>query len=200
VAQQPHEADRLLLAPMGLLAALCIVIGLFPSLVLRLLRHPLYSWAPGLEQSGVELAALAPVGWLTATSVAFLATAFVLALFFRSRMRRSATHASSTWGCGYAAPTARMQYTASSFADILVLLLRSVLHPRGKKPALRDYFPTQRDYASTVPDLVLDLVILPTSRLVDRGFSFVRKLQHGEYHLYVLYIFITLTALLIWAR
>ena len=35
-----------------------------------------------------------------------------------------------TWDCGYAAPTPRMQYTASSFASPLLLLFRMFLRPR----------------------------------------------------------------------
>lgn len=35
----------------------------------------------------------------------------------------------TTWGCGYAAPTPCMQYTASSFADMIVDLFAGILRP-----------------------------------------------------------------------
>ena len=36
------------------------------------------------------------------------------------RLRHSTVVEAPTWGCGYAAPSRRMQYTSSSFAQLLV--------------------------------------------------------------------------------
>ena len=43
-------------------------------------------------------------------------------------MRTHAVTEALTWDCGYAAPTARMQYSASSFADLLVGLTHFAGH------------------------------------------------------------------------
>lgn len=198
-AENAHESDRLMLVPMGLLALLCVFIGLFPSFAARLLKYPLLAWAPQPAERAPELASLAPVGWLTASGLALLAITLLLYTFFTRLVRRSSAKAGTTWSCGYLRQSARMEYTASSFTETLVILLRGVLHPRGKGPGLKGYFPEKRGYASSIPDVVLDLLVLPFSKAVDHGFSFVRKLQHGEYHLYILYIFVTMVALLIWA-
>jgi hydrogenase-4 component B len=198
-AAAAHEADRLLLAPMGVLAALSLAIGLFPTLALSLVSAPLGSWSPRLAQEG-GLSRLAPVGWLTVAGLGLLTLAGLATLFLRHRLRCAPSRSAATWGCGYVAPTARMQYTGSSFSDPLVLLFKGVLQPRAAWSRLAGHFPAQRSYAGSVPDLVLDLCILPVCRVVDRGLSFVRKLQHGEYHLYILYILITLVALFLSAR
>jgi hydrogenase-4 component B len=195
----PHDPDRTMLAPMGLLALLCLAIGLLPAPALRLLHHPVRAWSP-LAADTTSLASLAPVGWLTVTSLALGAVLLPLAILYLARVRRSALPTEQTWGCGYAMPTARMEYTGSSFTETLVHLFRGVLRPRSSAPSLRGHFPGPGAYASSLPDPALDLGILPFSRLADRGFTWLRKLQHGEHHLYILYIFITLVALLVWAR
>ena len=47
-----------------------------------------------------------------------------------------------SWDCGYARPTARMQYTASSFADTLVALFGWALRPTEDRPRPRGPFPS----------------------------------------------------------
>ena len=196
---QPHDPDRTMLAPMGLLAVFCLGIGLLPYPALRLLRHPVRSWSP-VAAGSADLSSLAPVGWLAIASLILCVLLVLLALYYLARVRHTALPVDQTWGCGYAMPSARMEYTGSSFTETLVHLFRSVLHPRDRGPVLRGNFPGPGAYASSVPDPALDLVILPCSRLADRGFAWMRKLQHGEYHLYILYIFVTLVVLLVWAR
>lgn len=199
-AEHPHEAGGTMLAPMRLLAFLSLFIGLFPPLAIKLLHYPLLSWSPSLARSGLSLSTLAPVTWLTVAGVTLAVVAILLYIFYDRQLKNASRQTAATWGCGYVRPSVRMQYTSSSFSETLVLLFRGVLRPRVKKPELRGYFPATREYASSIPDMVLDLIILPVSRAMDFGFSFIRKLQHGEYHLYILYIFVTMIALLIWAH
>lgn len=199
-AEHPHEAGGTMLAPIRVLAFLALLIGLFPPLAVKLLHYPLLSWSPSLVQSGLSLSTLAPVTWISMAGVTLVVIASILYFCYGRQLKSKPRQTAATWGCGYVRPNARMQYTASSFTETLVLLFRGVLRPRGKEPELRGYFPATREYASNIPDLVLDLFIIPVSRAIDFGFSFLRKLQHGEYHLYILYIFVTMVALLIWAH
>src|SRR5262249_16807188 len=105
---------------------------------------------------------------------------------------------SPTWGCGYTASTARMQYTSSSFAQMLVGLFGWVLRPRLHEPVALSLFPQKSDFHSVVPDLVLDEGVLPTFRLLARLFWWLRVFQQGSIQTYLVYIFITLIALLLW--
>lgn len=196
----PHEANRLMLAPTALLAGLAIFVGVLPSFAARLLEYPILAWAPELAGKQEELAGLAQFWWISLAGFTLIALALLLLLFFIRRVRSAPAAAAATWGCAYKSPTARMQYTGSSFTESLVMLFKGVLRPVGKNPEIKGYFPVDKEYASSIPDMVLDLFVMPVSRLLDHWLSFVRKLQHGEYHLYILYIFVTMVALLIWAR
>ena len=103
-----------------------------------------------------------------------------------------------TWGCGYVAPTARMQYTSSSFAQMLVALFARVLRPSTRRPAVVGLFPQPTDFHSDVPDTVLDGAVLPAFRCGAWLFSWCRVFHQGSIQTYFLYIFIALIVLLLW--
>ena len=91
-----------------------------------------------------------------------------------------------------------MQYTSSSFAQMLVGLFGWALRPRVHKPHDLPLFPQQADFHSEVGDTVLDEAVLPTFSFAARLFSWFRVFQQGNIQTYLLYIFIALIALLLW--
>jgi len=198
-AANAHEAGWEMLAPMGLLALLCVAIGLFPKIAVDLIM-PAIS-AGYLPQQGRDAAAILfpPLGWLTVLSFILLAFAALLLGFFQRGLRRSPAAVTDTWGCGYLNPTPRIQYTASSFAEILVKLFGGALRPRYRQPAVTGFFPKSAGFTSRYRETLLDLVIFPFFSIVQERFSQLRKLQHGKLPLYILYIFITLLLLLLWS-
>ena len=105
---------------------------------------------------------------------------------------------SETWGCGYLAPTPRMQYTSSSFAQMLVELFGWALRPRTHRPGELSLFPRKTAFHSAVPDTVLDEAVLPALRFGAWLFSWFRVFQQGSIQTYLLYIFLALIALLLW--
>jgi hydrogenase-4 component B len=198
-AARGHEAGRAMLFPMGLLALLCLAIGIFPAGAARLLEPAIAVWAPAVAGGGVHLADHAPLGWLTLSALGLLVVLLGLALLFRHRLATLPRGRGGTWDCGYAAPAATMQYSSSSFAEMLVKLCSAVLRPHVHLPALRELFPQGGRFASHVPEVVLELIMIPLFARADARLSPVRRLQHGQLHLYILYVFLTLLALLAWA-
>jgi hydrogenase-4 component B len=199
-AAAAHEGGRPLLAPMLLTALCCGFIGIVPGAIAPLLERTVFSVFPELAASGVRLADRAPLAWLTWLGVGLLIVIVMLALAYRRRLAAGPVATAETWGCGYLAPTSRMQYTASSFAEMLVGLLRSILRPHGREPVIKGLFPDESRFASHVPETVLELVFLPLMAAADERLSLVRRLQHGRLNLYILYIVITLVALLAWSH
>ena len=106
---------------------------------------------------------------------------------------------SGTWGCGYTRPTARMQYTGSSFVQPLADFTRAVLLYRRCRPEELPYFPSEEPVATESADLAERGLFRPAFAgglwLLARG----RFLQSGHLRLYVLYIALTLLALLVWS-
>jgi hydrogenase-4 component B len=90
-----------------------------------------------------------------------------------------------------------MQYTSSSFAQMLVALFGWVLRPRVHGAGKLALFPRTSTFHSAVPDVVLDGAVLPSVRFGGWLFSWFRVLQQGSIQVYVLYIFVALVVLLV---
>jgi len=195
-----HEAGRAMIVPMAVLAAICALIGLFPRTVAPMLERVVFSLHPHLATSGITLADHAPLGMVTAVALLFLLLLAAAAFLYRLRLARAEVSRSETWGCGYLAPTAKMQYTSSSFAATLVGLFSGVLRPHVKSPLIQGHFPRGASFRSHVPEALLEGVYLPAFNTINNRLSMVRKLQHGKLHIYILYIVIALTALLAWSH
>ena len=103
-----------------------------------------------------------------------------------------------TWDCGYAAPTARMQYTASSFAPPLLGFFRLILRPDSRMQAPQGLFPAEASLHTRVEDIFERHVFTPAFRLVRSLALRLRWLQQGRIQLYVLYIAMTILVLLVW--
>jgi len=191
-AAQAQEAPRSMLLPMGLLALACVGIGVAPVLIAPALGRVTEIMAPG---AGTTLSSLAGLPLISGVAVVLGLLAFLFWWWIRPVQPAADL---PTWDCGYAAPDARMQYTASSFADGLVWGLRWALRPRVRFPRVVGWFPRPTRYESHVPDPVLDRAAAPALRLSIRGASQLRVFQGGELPVYLLYVLLTLLVLLVW--
>jgi hydrogenase-4 component B len=197
-AELAHESGPSMIGPMGVLAASCLFIGLAPGLLAPVLGMGTSAWAPEVGDAGSRLAALAPLGWISAMGLILLAAVAVTGLGLWLRLRNTAVTTGPTWGCGYAAPTPRMQYTSSSFAQVLVGLFSWVLRPRTHRSRDEGLFPRRTEFHSETPDAVLDEAVLPSFRFGAWLLSWFRVFQQGSIQTYLLYIFLALLALMLW--
>jgi len=197
-ADRAHESPFSMIGPMGVLVICCFLIGFAPSLFTPVLAQGVSAWASDLEDVGQRLAVLAPLDWITVTAVVLISGLLLVAGALWQRLRQTGFKSGPTWGCGYVAPTPRMQYTSSSFAEMLVGLFGWALRPDVHEPANLAIFPGKSDFHSDVPDTILDRGVLPGFRFGASLFARFRVLQQGNIQAYLLYIFIALVALLLW--
>jgi hydrogenase-4 component B len=184
--------------PMAVLAGICIWIGLMPGTMV--------SFALGAASvvSSIEVSTLAqgavlsPLMTLIIILMALIAVTMVLVLFKRISMKTLPVHRAQTWGCGFAHPTSRMQYTASSFAGSLLRIFRNVLgfHVSPEKP--QGYFPKAQGVSSHVEDLSEDFVFRPLYEFIKSLSAQLKIIQCGYTQVYLLYIFVFLLMILIW--
>jgi hydrogenase-4 component B len=200
-AEEAHEVARPMTGAMAGLALLCVTLGLAAPAFIPALQ-PIVATATGLSAATVHLQLRGFIGPLTA-AVALFATAMILAAaiwWWRgASLGRSGVRRGPVWGCGYLFPSARMQYTGSSFVQPLTTQFG--LFVRNRETLLRPqgYFPRSASYSSDSGDPVLRLLFAPTFRWFDRVASRLNVIQHGHTHIYVLYVATTLVALLVWA-
>jgi hydrogenase-4 component B len=190
-AREVPATMRLAMAPLVLG---CVAIGLLPTLFAPLLSRAVQLAAPRIEMPDALANLLRPVqtSALIITTLAIAAAALLL-----TTRRRAAT--AVTWDCGYASPTARMQYTSSSFARGLVGLFAWAMPAVVHAPRPFTLFPTMATFHSHVPDTVLDRALLPALRGARWVLGFARYIQHGRMQLYILYLGVTLILLLSWS-
>lgn len=190
-----HESGGAMKMPMAILATTCAAIGLGGSFLIPFLQ-PAVGVVAGLSS--------APAGVGDAlTMIAAVATGGIgLALLLywaRNRLLRGReVSASVTWDCGYIAPSPRMQYTASSFADPLMRMFRVFLRTRRRFVPPMGFFPASSSFSSETPDLYQEGVYRPIFSILGALLARLRLLQHGRLNLYILGIVLALVGLLVW--
>jgi hypothetical protein len=91
-----------------------------------------------------------------------------------------------------------MQYTASSFVQPLTERLAALIRPQRKFSPPQGFFPVDASLSTETSDLSRRYFFQPFFRHVGLGLASLRWLQQGQMQLYVLYIALTLLALLVW--
>jgi hydrogenase-4 component B len=208
-AANAREARFSMRAAMALLAVACLVLGVAPFVVLRLLSKTtaeLLGSPPEMQftwnriVAGGSFATVSPL-WIAVALVALPASIAIALRVFRANTARRYYE---TWGCGRAVQTARFEYTATSFANpfkrVFSMLYRPVkelaieFHPESR------FFVRTINYSNEARSIFDDTIYGPMNRML-RGFAQrVRLLQSGNVHLYLLYILVAVVVLLIIAK
>jgi len=194
-AAHGHEAPASMLVPMALLAALCLAGGIFPQLFLPLVT-PLVATVTPVSALLAEQP-LQPL-WFSIAGIVLLALAVLVYVVVRERAGSQPQVSGSTWGCGFLGPTPRMEYTGTAFSEMLTSLMSGIVRTRVKLTAISGYAPQPAEFAYTPEETILERLVRPLFQVAGIGFAFVRRLQHGQLHIYMFYFFITLIVLMLW--
>ena len=190
-AAHAHECGPWMRGPMLALAGACVLIGLAPALFWPALARAVGAWHPAWmdRQVPAPLFMLGPVQ----IAIAVLASAAGAGLWWLVRTR--GLRRGPTWDCGYAAPTARMQYTGGSFAGIGAGWFGWILQPERRLQRPRALFPLVALRVERLPETVLERVIEPAARAILQLSAAARRLQHGRLQFYIAYVVGGLAAL-----
>lgn len=199
-ARDAMPGSGLLIGPPLALAACCLVPGLFPAAVVRVVdRAAAAVVAAPAGPGAAEDPLVAPVACVGMCGLLFLLLVVVLAGLRRALGRAQDAAAVPTWGCGYVGPGGRFQYTASSFAQPLVQALSGILRPRMQTRGPRETFPTDVAAEVRVPDAVEAGIVDPLLRMCADRMAVVRRFQDGRITRYILFIVGALVLGLGWA-
>src|ERR1022692_2747940 len=210
-AAQAHEAAPTMLLGMGVLTAACVFLGLFPTALLSLLEPvtqqligqplPAYlvrndGWVLGNTQ---ELGGTVSTVGIALMGICLLPVPLVLWMLFA---RRSKTRIAPTWDCGLRGLTPQMEYTATGFSKPIRMIFKALFRPRREVQREYDYSPY---FAKTLrfESHIEEAFVTRLYRRWNRGIlGFSRRmhgLQAGSIQAYLIYIFITLVLLLMFA-
>jgi hydrogenase-4 component B len=212
-AAAAHEAGASMLWPQVVLAALCVLLGVFPGAVLTVLSAVMVS-LPGLQPSAEmirgPLGMAATAGPSAAVTPGALALALlgglgvaglaVLVMRFGSVIRRA-----PTWGCGGLLGP-RTEYTATAFSKPLMMIFRAVYRPTREVEALAkvsQYFPQEVRYHVEIEPTFERYVYGPLTEAVLRVARRLKILQAGSLHAYLGYVIVLVLSLVLmvwWTR
>jgi hydrogenase-4 component B len=231
-SEQPAHAKEVPLTmrvAMGIMALLCLVLGVTPGLVAQLLKGAVtqlsgavltagnvLNSSSGSALIGSSLNSNSLEGWLILTPVrdglATLSLLSVLAamviiipgvwLTLRLLAGKTSTRVDETWGCGITLEP-RMEYTGTSFSKPVRVIFKKLLtFDRQVKTTFNtwSYFPKKIIYRSEQQPFFESRLYEPLSKLTLITANLIRRVQTGSIHLYLAYILVTLVVLLSFAR
>lgn len=184
-----REVPFVQLLPTYVLAVVIILIGLFPMFFIRLLAIPvsLYTgsaeWANNSVPNGI-FEVLQPISWAVWILLLLIAGIYGIRKYF---LRNSPVSSSSTWGCGYVAPSVKQQYSAGSFVRSFSKLFAPVLLVEKEEKIVQGIFPTEARYQTHSYDKVEKILI---DRILKLNKNFMGRfvfLNNGRLQFYILY-------------
>ena len=201
-----REVPAGMLGGMGLLAALCLLLGVFPTTMIE-------AMAPITQLLLHEaLPSAAAEGWLWLTPispqvasysapfvVAAIVVVFGLGYLFLKRGAAPARKAYA-WDCGFGQLTTRMQYTSTAFSQPIRRVFRGVWKVDEHIDTLASAGPIPRvtslHYDLHTHDWSWLAFYVPIGRLVLAAANRIGFIQTGNIHTYLKFSFVTLLVFL----
>jgi hydrogenase-4 component B len=190
-AAHAHECGSWMRGPMMALATVCVLAGLAPVLFWPAISRAVAVWNPAWTTAEMP----APLMTLSAAQIILAVLVLTATLWLWRQARANGLQRGPTWDCGYAAPTARIQYTGGSFAGIVTGWFGWILQPERKLRRPRGYFPTEAIRLEQIPETVLERIVVPVGARIMSASTVARRLQHGRLQFYILYVVAGLAAL-----
>lgn len=209
-ADVARETRPTMVVAMTAAAAACVVLGLLPAFVAVGVSHAVTITVAGQRSTlsvgngFVQLAAIRGAISPTLLALVLLGAVVGLLALWRATGAALTRRRAENWACGRSLQTARMEYTATSFAEPLQRVFDDVLRPSldvdvTHATESRWYLESVR-YRSRVRDSVEQYLFVPAFALVRRIGESARALHNGSVRRYLAYGFVALCVVLIAAR
>ena len=176
---------------LGIFALLCVVIGFYPQPFVGIVNKVIVSNFVSSHQSS----ALVNIDWLYFTIIfSFIALGIFLLYLLKVKLEKKfGRRTSPAWGCGYENISPRMQYTASSFADELNEIPKSILVYHKKVKVSDNAFPIPSKFESHSQDFADTKIVLPFYRFISSMISRITFLSQTDIRYYIGFILIIIT-------
>ncbi|MCQ2374428.1 MAG: hypothetical protein MJ069_00790 [Salinivirgaceae bacterium] len=183
---EPKEFGFVRLFPMYMAGGMIVAIGIAPKFFIGALNGALQQFV-GNNATGESFQAvttLSAIGIYMLVFIGIAAVVYGLRRWFTSHLPESK---GETWGCGYLAPTPKIQYTASSFVRSYRRLAKSVLQVKKRKIDVEGIFPGKAEYATEALDRTETGLIIKPLRMIRRLLSHFSIMQNGRLQFYIFY-------------
>ena len=179
-----------LVGPMLVLAGCCAVAGLVPAIAINpaVAVARLLVAATGTASGDASTAVSGAVATLSGVWALLLGVGILVWMLRRWATRAGAPRRAPTWGCAYAQPAPRMQYTAGSFATPLLDAFGTIAAPQVER--------TATSLETRSGDRVLTSLARPLWHRTKAIAGAFRPLQQGPVTRYLQYVVVTVLVLL----
>lgn len=205
-ARHARQTALSMRAAQAILAGLCVLVGVFPSVMVTQIAHSVRL----LTGAGLDSVTAHGSLWLTPVSSTVasysapllllgIALAWALAWLLLHPRRARGVRRGPAWDCGFGPLNARMQYTGTSFAMPLRRIFAPVwqVEEKVERQAEADGLRVQRlSHQLQVTDRSWPALYEPIGRGVLLAARRIARLQQGNIRVYLAYSFFTLLVLL----
>lgn len=194
------DVEKIMIIPMSILAILTLLIGFFPQYAILTVLSPVFEIIKidsPIQSFSSVVQLLSIINFIF---FIFLGL-FILVLIIRILLNKKySIH--STWGCGYNKPNERMQYTASSYADLFISTMQPMFKSITHIKTPDELFPKDAYYEVEIEDIEEAYVVKPLINLDEKFLSKFEKIQNGNMQQYILFglifLLLAIVGLLYW--
>ena len=185
---ESSEVDNLRIGAMAIPATLILFIGLFPQVAIR----PIAIVAEAITGADKSIAVNHFEPTLKALSASIWVLIAVVLLLYALKHKlqsKCKIEEGPTWGCGFTAPNARMQYTGESFSEGLESIGRPLMKHTvdGRAVEKGEIFPLPHKYRVRHSDKVDSFLGQWWVQLMHRINQYVMRLRTGRVNNYITY-------------
>jgi hydrogenase-4 component B len=188
---EPHEVSLQMLVPQYVIIALMLSVAILPGFYLQVIGNVIMSLTKGviIPQPAGFTNYLSIMQNISNYSILFIC---IVSILWGIRYKLLSTRSKviqPTWGCAYAAPTSKIQYTGKSFSKTLSKMFNFIVIERKQYAELKagEIFPEKRKHASHYHDFFeFRFIHVITNQLVYAA-NYFKFIQNGRIQSYVLY-------------
>ena len=194
-AASATEAGLSMRLTMILLAAACLIIGVFPEPFVRLSFIGIRDLKLIGDFSPDIFIGL--INNIAKGAILFICIFIGVSLFRKMLYMKKEIGAGPTWGCGFTKPTVKMQYTGTSYAESMIDFYRPFVPVISQYTGITKIFPGKTSYKTEVIDIAETYIQKGMTKPLYNLLQKLRWIQHGNIQLYIGYIILTIVALLL---
>lgn len=200
------ESSPSMIAGMGILALLCLLLGIFPGFTISLFSPAVLSLTGAEYMSSSGKGIIIYISETSASLSPLVIFAALLGLFIAAVVlvrivggKGKITYGDS-WDCGIRSLTPRMQYTATAYTKPIMVIFKKIYLPVMDLKivyVLEPFIVKSISYSSEIAPAFDRYLYKPITDFIHSIAGKVKLLQSGDLHLYLGYMLATLILLLL---
>ncbi|MBW6470050.1 MAG: hydrogenase 4 subunit B [Methanosarcinaceae archaeon] len=203
-AEHAREVPASMLSGMGILSVTCLVLGMMPHNVVKILdsiTSPIVNTNIISQLTPDYSVATVFSGFGSISTAWILLVMLILSIVIIILLPMRSRHKYETWGCGQPLSTARNEYTATAFTKPVKILFSSLY--RGSRDIQTMYsgsrfFKGSIKFESHIEPIFERYLYVPLIDLIHSVSRTSKVIQAGSIHAYIAYVFVTLIILLMY--